>query len=760
MSACKTKKKRRLNRVKDVRKKMRWHIVLLGMIIVSVILYSVLCTIHLEMQGSEATEVYAKNYTQQRADMIYTEITNGQAAMLNMASSAEISKMTKKAKAYLERQKALFQLDFAVLYDADKKSVAAVGDIPEYVLLEGADAGKEVEKAVKKDECDIDIVDGNIIYTVNLYKNDTKSGVLYGGKSAQNIQNIITVKSFQERGSSYIVNGKYEVLLSAESGEHPLIWDEIISQTEDEELSNEVKVMMQSLKNGKSGVFKAVLSKNRTYYLSYSPTGISDWSSVTIVPVDLFTGFSESYMDKILGSLIVVLLVFSLLFFIMFKNYNDNEKKIKQLAFSDEITGGINRLEFRMKYEKLCSRHEADEYAIIFINTVDFKSVNKNFGIVCGDRTLRYFYSVIDESLKKEEGEFAARTEMDHFFVCMKEKSRQKIKERLEEIVRNINSYDKDGLSDYHFGFRIGVSFVDDMDAEITVVQDRARAALKNQGSDDEICVFYDSAVAERVQRERRMEQLFPASVVGKHFLIYMQPKVSLEKGKIKGAEALVRWDCPELGFLSPGEFIPVLENNGSIRILDRYVFEQVCIWIKKRMEQGKKQLPVSVNLSRNNFVYDDFLTEYVQIAEKYGVDKSLIELEVTETIFLDENHMTKVRRGIQKMHEYGFKCALDDFGVGFSSLTLLRTIDIDVLKMDRSFFGDLHSKKSRDVIGCIVDLADKLNISIVAEGIETAEQIAYMKLLRCDVIQGYYFSKPLPVDAFERWIENFEKEV
>lgn len=109
-------------------------------------------------------------------------------------------------------------------------------------------------------------------------------------------------------------------------------------------------------------------------------------------------------------------------------------------------------------------------------------------------------------------------------------------------------------------------------------------------------------------------------------------------------------------------------------------------------------------------------------------------------------------------MHEYGFKCALDDFGVGFSSLTLLRTIDIDVLKMDRSFFGDLHSKKSRDVIGCIVDLADKLNISIVAEGIETAEQIAYMKLLRCDVIQGYYFSKPLPMDAFERWIENFEK--
>lgn len=445
-------------------------------------------------------------------------------------------------------------------------------------------------------------------------------------------------------------------------------------------------------------------------------------------------------------------------FLFLLMEYRENRKTLERLAFVDEVTGGINKIEFAIRYQTLCRKEAAHQYAVVLMDVVDFKMINETFGTEYGDKMLRYFYEVIQSCLKDEENEFAVRMEMDHFFLCLKEDSPQMIQKRMESVEEEINAFRDTTLLKYKIAFRYGVSFIEDNKTEITVIQDQARAALKSgRGDQAGRFLFYNFLVAQRLQNERELNYLFDESIARGDFRVYMQPKVSIKKRTIEGAEALVRWDCPGRGILPPLEFIPILERNGKIRNLEHYVFEMVCRWLKKQKEAGKDVFPISVNLSRSHFEDDDFLDAYMEIAKKYEVEPSLIEFEITETIFMDESHIQKIKAGIQKMHTYGFCCALDDFGVGYSSLIFLKEIAIDVLKLDRSFFLDLENQRARNVISSIAELAEKLSIKTVAEGIETEEQIRYLSQIHCDIVQGYYFSKPLSMEEFETWTENFQ---
>ncbi len=473
-------------------------------------------------------------------------------------------------------------------------------------------------------------------------------------------------------------------------------------------------------------------------------------------------GEKESYhmmnVEKLQMILLGMIAIFLFVLILhVWRNYTRG-KRLEHLAFLDEVTGGINKAGFRMKYQKLCEKGCADQYVMVLMDVVDFQRINANFGRRSGDKALRYFYQSMSGSLRKSDLECVARTEMDHFFLCLKETDPEKIQKRLDDIVGMVHRYTKIMGLTFKVQFRVGASLITDNETDITVLLDQARAALKIQGKTwRKTCAFYNAEVAHRIKKERDLDQLFDRSVREERFLVYMQPKVNVETGCIKGAEALVRWDCPGRGVLCPDEFIPMLERNGKIRMLDRYVFENVCRWLCQRKEQGEPLFPVSVNLSRSHFLEDDFLESFAEIAETYAVETSLIEFEVTETIFLNKNHLKKVGEHIGAMHRYGFKCALDDFGVGYSSLISLKELQIDVLKLDRSFVMDLENEKTQRVIACVVNLAQQLNLDLVVEGIETSEQIRYMKILGCDIVQGYYFSRPLPVYAFEHWIQEFQ---
>ena len=206
---------------------------------------------------------------------------------------------------------------------------------------------------------------------------------------------------------------------------------------------------------------------------------------------------------------------------------------------------------------------------------------------------------------------------------------------------------------------------------------------------------------------------------------------------------------------ISPGDFIPLFEKNGNICRLDCYVFEEVCRTIDRWRREGRKLFPVSVNLSRQHFKRNDFLNQFADVAAKYRIPEGLLELELTESIFFDDNSIAMVRESINRMHELGFKCSLDDFGSGFSSLGLLKEFDVDTIKLDRRFFLDMSKPKAEDVVECLIDLAGRLKVKTVAEGIETQEQIDFLKQIHCDMVQGFFYSPPLRAEEFEEWADR-----
>lgn len=251
--------------------------------------------------------------------------------------------------------------------------------------------------------------------------------------------------------------------------------------------------------------------------------------------------------------------------------------------------------------------------------------------------------------------------------------------------------------------------------------------------------------------REKEIENKMQDALKNHEFEVYLQPKVELKGETIAGAEALVRWNDPEYGLISPAEFIPIFEKNGFIVNLDLYMFEQVCGLLQSWIEKGYEPVPVSVNLSHVHLKNPDFLKEFRAIFQKYKLPPKLLEIELTETlVFENLDLLVKV---IDQFHEIGFDCSLDDFGSGYSSLNILKDVPVDTLKLDRGFFGSNQQKNDRGgyIVESIIELAKKLKMQTVSEGVETKEQVAFLKKANCDMVQGYVFAKPVPIVDFEK---------
>lgn len=758
VTSYKREKRKYLNGIDYMLRKMKLHILLLSLCAVAVIAYSAFCTIDMKIKDAEATQIYARNYTEQIADMVDIEIGAMGKLVDNLADSMGRLSLETDIGEFVNRKRILYGFDFIVFSNGKSQEKILTGILPEKARASWTQIGADVyENDLDPGEKAVKIANEYVHQIQNVYSGDKKIGTLWIGKKENKLRDIFVTKTLQKKNSvSYLVDGQGDILLSSEEKSEGLNLSVVFGN--DESTRENIINMRKNIQEGKNGIFRFFTEKNQKYFLSYAVTETSDWVMATTIPANLFTGFSDSYVKKMLGNFFAAVVVYGAVFILLFKRYADNSRRIEELAFYDDVTGGINRIEFQLKYQELCRRKKADRYTLVLMNCMDFKMINRSLGVKDADQMLRYFYTVIQSFIDPGKGEFAARTEMDHFFLCLRELDPDALRRRLNRIVEEINSFRNTEISSCNVSFWMGACRIEDNDTDITILQDQIRAVMKEQSRQNVgVLIFYDRRTAEKIQRERELEALFEDALVNGDFQVYMQPKVDITKQEIAGAEALSRWILPEKGMISPAEFIPVLEQNGMIRLLDRYVFDAVCRWICQWKEQGQKLFPVSVNLSRSHFVNETFLSDFVRIADKYQIDRSLIEFEVTETIFLDATQINIVKESLKTIHRYGFKCSLDDFGVGYSSLALLKDFEIDVLKLDRTFFRDLESKKARDVITCIVGMAEKLNIKIVAEGIETQEQLRYLEFIRCFIVQGYFFSRPLPLQEFETWVQEFD---
>ena len=442
-----------------------------------------------------------------------------------------------------------------------------------------------------------------------------------------------------------------------------------------------------------------------------------------------------------------------ILFLIAIKYIIYNKKKkedyLRKIAYTDPLTGADSIDKFKINSNKLFDKNNPEEYALFYIDVDKFKYINDMFGYDMGNDTLIHISNTIASELKEDE--IFARVSADHFVLLIKYKTDDDIKTRLNNIYNKVQILSNPKINYYKLILDCGIYKISKSDNDINTIMDRANTARKTiKGGHKNSFAFYDKEMHKKILKEKEIENSMVDALNNGEFIVYFQPKYSLSDYQIIGAEALVRWDNPQKGLIPPIEFIPVFERNGFIVNIDFYVFEEVCKKIREWMDEGQKVVPISVNLSRMHFVNSNFIEKFKLIVDKYKIPTRLIELELTETAVLD--NIEGLLDTMNNLKEKGFVISMDDFGTGYSSLNLLKELPVDILKLDRAFFTEKdESNNEKIVISNVIKMAKELKMKVISEGVETISQVEFLKQIGCDMVQGYLFSKPMPVKEFEK---------
>ena len=416
------------------------------------------------------------------------------------------------------------------------------------------------------------------------------------------------------------------------------------------------------------------------------------------------------------------------------------------LATYDELTGIYNKQAFYAKTKEMLLDNPDKNFDLLRINIERFKVLNDLFGESTGDKLLRY----IGKFLKEINLPLcvSGRLYADNFVVCYeagKGDSRRMIN-TLQMVADSFAINNRTILS-------FGLYRIDDKTLPVSVMCDRANMALwKAKGNFKNPYCEYDEKMRQQVLKEQKIINAMEMAIQNKEFTLYIQPKYDIEKGIIIGAEALVRWISQKNGFISPGDFIPVFENNGFVYEVDKFIWEESCRYLRKWLDEGREVHPISVNVSRID-LYDPKLVQHlVDLREKYQLPSQYLELEITESAYTeDPEQIITITR---QLREAGFVILMDDFGTGYSSLNMLKDIQIDVLKLDMGFLKSSdYSAKGGNILTAILKMAESLKMQTIAEGVETKEQVEFLKSIGCKYVLGFYYSKPLPVDEFEKLI-------
>lgn len=428
---------------------------------------------------------------------------------------------------------------------------------------------------------------------------------------------------------------------------------------------------------------------------------------------------------------------------------------ITEFSEKDVLTGGYNRRGFIRITERLLNEvPDRTKYAVLFFYVKNFKAVNELFGVESGDVVLQNIFRTLTYS--KLSPVITARVESDHF-VCLVENKNLDFEE-LTSVCDN--KFVKDGKC-MNLIIRCGIFYVEEKPMKISGMIDRAKLA-KRYITDEYVQPYmvYDHSMQVAYIDKAKLAGELQEGIAKEQFKVYYQPVIDTKTGKIASAEALIRWIHPDKGFISPALFIPALEENGHISELDFYVLKKVWQFINDRCENNKFVVPISVNLSWMDF-YDEIMMEKIlKEMDRFRENgrEHMARFEITETSYaaIREN-----RSGIlESLRIKNAKILLDDFGSGFSSFGMLQDYDFDILKIDMSFIRKIgENPKTKSIVHSIIGMAHEIGIKTVAEGVETEEQVSFLRQSGCDYIQGYYYSKPLPEEEFVEFLEKADAE-
>lgn len=583
------------------------------------------------------------------------------------------------------------------------------------------------------------------IFSVPVYKEEggNVEGVLLAVCETKNFMEYLNVKSFSGSGDSFVVESDGSIISRSEIDDSiEILFTDEQNSKENRKISKQIK---EDMANNRTGHVVFRNDENEKLHMYYMPLQLElenhNWYIFTSVPESAINNRITSvieYVSILLGVFIGALCIVGAVYFY---SYLLNSKKLAKLAYVDKITGGDNYASFIEKLNNIKLR----EGYIISVGIEEFHIINTVCGVETGNETLKMMSKSMTESLNEQE--FCAHVHSDRFILFFNETSRGNVISRIGQITQKIVNIENE-LNVPKIIPHFGICFLNKDDDIESVYEQAKQAKYTIKNSYTKNYCFVDELDIKKMEEDKIIEDEFDDAILNKRFEVWYQPKYDPTDNTIVSAEALVRLRDKEGNLISPGRFIPIFEGNGKISELDEYVFKEVCELQKRWKNGGRKLVPISVNISRASLYYGDIVDRYRVILESFELDLNDVQIEITESATAND---VDVHNLVNQFHNVGFTLSLDDFGSGYSSLATLNELHFDILKLDKSLIDYIGEANGEKLLYHIIQLAKGIGLKITAEGVETKNQVEFLVKLKCDDIQGYYFSKPLPCVEFEK---------
>ncbi len=517
---------------------------------------------------------------------------------------------------------------------------------------------------------------------------------------------------------------------------------------------DQFELLKEDISNGNDGE-KKIEFNGELYRLIYTPVGVKDWSIMSIIPETIIQSTTNHIIILsafVSSSLVLIICLFA---YLIGMTRRKHLKNLEKIAYVSPLTK-LNTLEkFKLDAPKFINEHRTKKFLLIKFDIENFRLVNETLSVLEGDKILLNMAAAIEPEATYDS--LSAHIYNDEFLTLIAYK-----KDETENWYDDYKSrlYKKLG-ENFKYNLRIvsGYYYIDESDLlDIQACIEKVNIAHHNAKEEKlHTSVFSVEYLSDAI-KAKELENSMEKALLNGEFKMALQPELGLKSGEMIAAEALVRWISPTAGFRAPNEFIPLFEKNGFIVKLDMYMFEKACNFLSLWKKEGKKPFAISVNFSRKNLYSADFVSKLTAICKKYDIDPKYLGIEITETSMLSTD--CDLNSFINDLHKEGFKVLMDDFGIGYSSLGLLKNTPVDVLKLDRSFFVESQTReRSIAVVASVIRLSKDLNINTVAEGVETLEDLSMLKEMNCDIVQGYYYAKPMFEDDFRAFYDS-EKSI
>ncbi len=723
-------------------------IVIVSTVILCIVVFSVLAYIF--QAAHEADHIQMKAEVEEYENRILKQIDKNFQILTTLSKAYEVSGITQNPEELeqniLQTNQANSFISLAYFY-LDGNGILntpGYGTLHDFTLDDCAPYAKSaIEQALQGKNAiskmfDSAVYDGKLfVYCVPVYENGEIVGALAASDTLEIFKDIVN-------GNTVMGGEGYIHILGAEGAflvrsENTLVKEDMKTIFDGPYLSENTKTAAHHAFENQSALYGDFEYKGAKCHFYMSPIGLNGWylfcanqlwnSSLSIGNIITWIGFFF---------LLILIVMFFLLYYGYYK-FRKNSALLLKLAYFDPVTKAKNIFKFDIDFKEM--QKKTKNYCIAAINIHNFKSVNDLFGVSGGDKLLCYIKQVIEIHITNKE--FFCRASADLFYICLLETDRTRLQHRIQNLIQTVSKATSHAVYSYEISLYAGMSIQGTREDALVALQSIQNARHIN-------IAFYTDELREKLREKNKIESFMYPALENNEFKLFLQPKYVLSTNKLAGAEALVRWQKPNKTYRYPNEFIPLFEENHFCIKLDMYMVEQVCRLLQNWIQQGITPIPISINQSKLLFVNGNYPEELLQILKRYQISPSLITLEILEGIAV--NDAEQINKQILQLKEMGFRISMDDFGSGYSSLTMLYQLQIDELKLDKKFLqqtADKNKDRRKTMLSQIIMLAKKLGISTVAEGIETEQDKQEMTLLSCDYGQGYFYEKPIPADVF-----------